>query len=144
MLSTAKTPRWIEKLSRIYRRDRELKNLAWWIEEAVDILSRRNLETSMDWKSVKICREKEKEGLDRSEICRGSVELKEKEFFKKGKTYKDPINMLSSENISQHICKTFIKHVRARAHTHTHTHTHNKSNQFYISKTSLDSLVSIY
>ena len=71
----------------------------------------------MDWKSVKICREKEKEGLDRSEICQGSVELKEKEFFKKGKTYKDPINMLSSQNISQHICKAFIKH----AHTHTHT-----------------------
>ena len=28
--------------------------------------------------------------------------------------------------------------------THTHTHTLNKSNQFYISKTSQDSLVSIH
>ena len=31
-------------------------------------------------------------------------------------------------------------HTRVR----THTHTHNKSNQFYISKTSQDSLVSIH
>ena len=56
--------------------------------------------------------------------------------------------MLSSQNISQHISKAFIDpkhtHTRARTHTHTRTHTQNKSNQFYISKTSLDNLVSIY
>ena len=33
------------------------------------------------------------------------------------------------------------KHIH---HTHTHTHTLNKSNQFYISKTSQDNLVSIH
>ena len=33
---------------------------------------------------------------------------------------------------------------RFKTHTHTHTHTLNKSNQFYISKTSQDSLVSIH
>ena len=35
---------------------------------------------------------------------------------------------------------------RFKTHTHTHPHTHtlNKSNQFYISKTSQDSLVSIH
>ena len=35
---------------------------------------------------------------------------------------------------------------RFKTHTHTHTHTHtlNKSNQFYISKTSQDNLVSIH
>ena len=45
---------------------------------------------------------------------------------------KDPINILSSQNIFQHICKAYIdpKHT----HTHTHTHTLNKSNQFYILK----------
>ena len=34
-----------------------------------------------------------------------------------------------------------VKHLDPK---HTHTHTLNKSNQFYISKTSLDSLVSIH
>ena len=38
------------------------------------------------------------------------------------------------------------KHLDPKTHTHTHTHTHilNKSNQFYISKTSQDNLVSIH
>ena len=34
---------------------------------------------------------------------------------------KDPINMLISQNISQHICKASID-----PNTHTHTHTHTK------------------
>ena len=39
-----------------------------------------------------------------------------------------------------------VKHIDPKTHTHTHTHTHtqNKFNQFYISKTSQDSLVSIH
>ena len=41
---------------------------------------------------------------------------------------KDPINILSSQNISQHISIASID-------PKTHTHTQNKSNQFYISKT---------
>ena len=49
-------------------------------------------------------------------------------------------------------CKTCEKQIfqqeKCYAHrsqnTHTHTHTHNKSNQFYISKTCQDSLVSIH
>ena len=36
--------------------------------------------------------------------------------------------------------KKNVKHLDPKhTHTHTHTHTHNKSNQFYISKTSQDS-----
>ena len=35
-----------------------------------------------------------------------------------------------------------VKHIDLKIHTHTHTQ--NKSNQFYISKTSQDSLVSIH
>ena len=58
-LSTAKSPRWIEKLSRIYRPDKDLRNLARWIEETKN-LSRRNPKISMDRESVKICQEKEK------------------------------------------------------------------------------------
>ena len=37
-----------------------------------------------------------------------------------------------------------VKHIHLKTHTHTHTHTLNKSNQFYISKTNQDSLVSIH
>ena len=37
--------------------------------------------------------------------------------------------------------KKNVKHLDPK---HTHTHTLNKSNQFYISKTSRDSLVSIH
>ena len=40
--------------------------------------------------------------------------------------------------------KKNAKHLRSKTHIHTHTHTQNKSNQFYITKTSSDSLVSIH
>ena len=43
------------------------------------------------------------------------------------------------KQISQH-----EKYYAHRSQKHTHTHTLNKSNQFYISKTSQDSLVSIH
>ena len=43
------------------------QNFARWIKEAIEILSRRNPESSMDRDSVKICREKKKEGLDKRE-----------------------------------------------------------------------------
>ena len=39
--------------------------------------------------------------------------------------------------------KKNVKHIDPK-HTHTHTHTLNKSNQFYTSKTSQDSLVNIF
>ena len=41
--------------------------------------------------------------------------------------------------------KKNVKHLDPKhTHTHTHTHTLNKSNQFYISKTRQDNLVSIH
>ena len=47
--------------------------------------------------------------------------------------------------ISQnHLLTTILSTKIPNTHTHTHTHTLNKSNQFYISKTSQDSLVSIH
>ena len=119
------------------------QKVTWWIKEAVEHLSRRNLETSMDWDCDKICREKKKVGLDRNEFVRDlsrSCRAWRKSVFKEGKNTKrwmqqtsysniDPINILNSQNISQHICKAFKIQK-------THTHTLNKSNQFYISKTS--------
>ena len=55
-------------------------------------------------------------------------------------TTKDPNNILDSQN---HLSTKNVKHIDPK-HTHAHTHTLNKSNQFYISKTSQDSLVSIH
>ena len=88
--------------------------------------------------------------LDGSRNCQDAIENKERRPGRKRiywgfveklsslkKTYKDecsklatqPSNILSSQNISQHICKAYID-------PNTHTHTLNKSNQFYISKIS--------
>ena len=43
--------------------------------------------------------------------------------------------------LSKSFLNNNFKHIDPK---NTHTHTHNKSNQFYISKTSQDSLVSIH
>ena len=58
--------------------------------------------------------------------------------------------MLPNQRFKQHfklskssLNKKRVKHLDPK-HTHTHTHTLNRSNQFYISKTSQDSLVSIH
>jgi len=67
-LSTAKEwSRWIEDLSRSYWSDKMLKILAWWIEEAVKNLSRRNPEISMDLESVEVSIKVEERKLDRNE-----------------------------------------------------------------------------
>ena len=44
------------------------QKVAQWIKEAIEHLSRRNLETSMDRDCDKNYREKKKEGLDRREF----------------------------------------------------------------------------
>ena len=81
------------------------------------------------------------------------VELNKKNIFsKRGKTHrkernqasystKHPNNILSFQKISQ---QEKYQAFRSKTHTHTHTLTLYKSNQFYISKTSQDSLVSIH
>ena len=79
------------------------------------------------------------------ERYREAVKIAQKQFFKEEKnTYmnaikhtKDPNNILSSQkHFSTGKCQAF--------RFKTHTHTHNKSNQFYISKTNQDNLVSIH
>ena len=81
-----------------------------------------------------------------SRICREAVELEEKEFFKKAKTHKDECIKQATQPKIQSTYKAlktslniYAKHSKIQ-----NTHTQNKSNQFYISKTSLDSLVNIY
>ena len=80
--------------------------------ESIEVLSRLKKESSIE--------------MNLSGIYREAVELEKKEFFKGGKTQilmqqirnltKYPINMLSSQNVSQHICKAYIdpKHTRTK------------------------------
>ena len=85
----------------------------------------------MDQESIEDLLWKEKEGLDRKEfvedLSRSYRAWRKKSFFKGGKTHKDECNkqatqpkiqanILSSQNISQHICKASID-----PNTHIHT-----------------------
>ena len=110
-LSRRSQPRWIENLSRMCWADKEHKILARWIDFFVEKLSRSNPEISIEEVFV--------------EILSKSYQGCKKEVFQGGKTHKmrkqqdgystiDPINILSSQNISQHICKIFIdpKHTK--------------------------------
>ena len=68
-MTTKRVSQWIENLSRIYRTDREHRNLSRWIEEAVEIVSSRNLEISMDQEAVKILsRRKPEISMDRKVV----------------------------------------------------------------------------
>ena len=129
---------WIKKLSRIYRPDRKylygLRYLSRFYREKFS-------ESSMDRYYDKISRDKKmKSSIERnlSRSCRGW----RKKFFKRREKHIkmnatskqlniDPINILSSQNISQ---QENAKHSKIQKKEHTHTH--NKSNQFYFSKTS--------
>ena len=119
--------RWIEDLWRFYWEGREHKK-----------------NSLMDQRSVEVSIETKERKLDRNGNYWGFVEklssLKKRSFSRKGKKKKKKgnkqatqskksLNILSSQNISQHKCKAFIYP--------KHTHTLNKSNQFYILKNKL-------
>ena len=88
---------------------------AQWIEEAVEKLSSL-IKTSFSKRGKK----------HKNECNQASYSTK------------DPNNILSSQkHLLTQKCKAFMIQ-------NTHTHTLNKSNQFYISKTSQNSLVSIH
>ena len=73
------------------------QNVARWIKEAVEHLSRRNPEVSMDRDSNKIYQEKKKEGLDRRESVEDLSSLKKMSFSKKGKTHRDECNKQATQ-----------------------------------------------
>ena len=58
--------RWIENLSRIYRVDKEHRNLSRWIEVAVENVLSRNPEISMDQRSYRDSIEKKPRNLNGS------------------------------------------------------------------------------
>ena len=131
-LLMTKVPWWIENLLRIYWPNIELRNLAQWIEEAVENLLRRNPEISMDWESVKICLEKKKEGLDRKESIQNlSISCwawKKKVFQRREKHIKmnavsKQLNQRSNQyvKLSKHLSSNMQSIHRSKTHTHTHT-----------------------
>ena len=71
------------------------QKVARWIEEAVEYLLRRNLETLMDRDWDKICRDKKKEGLNRRESVdklSRSYRGWRKGVYQGGKSHKDECN----------------------------------------------------
>ena len=81
-----------------------------------------------------------------SSLLKNSFSRREKHRYECNQacnTTKDPNNILNSQN---HLSTKNFKHIDPKnTHTHTHTHTHTISlTNFYISKTSQDSLVSIH
>ena len=91
-------------------------------------------------------KQQQKGSIDKLSIerCRGAVEIALKQFLKREKqryecnqtcnSTKDPNNILTSQ---KHLSTRKMSSILIPKHTHTHTHTLNKSNQFYIPKTSL-------
>ena len=119
-----KVSRWIEKLLKSYR-DKVQKSR--WIEIALTFVETRRKKGLIE--------------VNLSRICQEPVELEEKRFFKEEKHIKmNATSKLLKQGSNQHVKlskaslnKKNVKHLDPK---HTHTHTLNKSNQFYISKTS--------
>ena len=112
-----------------------------WIEEAVEILSRRNTKILMDWNCVNFCQEKKKECLDSRESIQDpsrSCQAWRKWVFQRDEKY---IKMNATSKLLKHRSK---QHIKLSTHLSAYmqsiqipkpTHTLNKSNWFYISKT---------
>ena len=72
-----------------------IRNIARWIKEAVENLSRRNPQISMDRESIEVLSRLKKESsieMNLSGIYREAVELEKKEYFKGGKTHRYECN----------------------------------------------------
>ena len=118
---------------------------------AIEKLSRVQEHSWSIHQLLRICRDcDKKKNLEARQIarCQRGVELAFKNSFLRREKHrhecnqahkptKDPISNLNSQN---HLSTTILSTVIPK----THTHTLNKSNQFYISKISQDSLVSIH
>ena len=136
----AQKPQWIKNLSKIYRPGRKFldgsKKLsrsyrdtvqkARWIEYAIRSIKKRRQRGSIDANLLRICWE--------------AVELEENEFFKERKNTKRwmQTSKLLKHRSNQHVklSKTSLNKKMQSIYDPKHTRTLNKSNQFYISKTS--------
>ena len=118
LLSRQKVSRWIEKLLR--------SQMLWWIEIALTSIEKGRSKISIDSLVIEMCRE--------------AVEMCKNSFSKKIETQKwMESSMLLNQRSKQHfkLSKTSLKWKFKHMDLQKHTHILNKSNQFYISKTSL-------
>ena len=130
----------VEKLSRIYRPDSKLLDgsrsyqdkfqKARWIKIALTSIVKRRKRGSINANLSRSC-----------QAWRKWVFQREEKHIEMNATSK-----LLKHKPNQHVklSKTSLKKKKNAKHPWFKTHTHNKSNQFYISKTSYDSLVSIH
>ena len=147
LLSSKSQPWWIENLSTGQKVSRWIKNLLRSYRDKVQKV--RWIEIALT--SVETRRKKGLIDSNLSRICREVVELslKKKCFQRKEKHIEmNATSKLLKQGSNQHIKllkdisqQNNARHLRSK---NTHAHTLNKSNQFYISKTSQDSLVSIH
>ena len=142
-----KKPWWIKKLSRNYRTDRNFLDGSGICREAIETNSRKLRWIEGALRSVEKSNPRVSIASHLSRFVEKLSSLMKNSFSKKRKTQKW---MQSSKLLNQRSKKHFklsktslnkktVKHLDPK-----HTHTLNKSNQFYISKKSWDSLVSIH
>ena len=108
-----------KKLSRIYRKETQK---SWWIEIPLESVETRR-----------------KKGSIEGNLSR-SYQVWRKWVFRRRKKHieMNAISKLLKNRSNQHIklLKHLLTNMQSIQRSKTHTHTHNKSNQFYISKTS--------
>ena len=122
---------WIENLSRNYW---DKFQIARWIEITIRSVEKRSPKGSIDSNLLRIYRE--------------AVELDKRQFFKERKNTKRWMQSNKLLNIDLNNILSFQKHLSTKKKMQSihrsKTDTLNKSNQFYILKTSQNSLVSIH
>ena len=127
---TRREARSIHQLLRSYRGSGNFLDQSTSCQRFVKIAIWKELNSSTDSQVSRRCRGGVKPALQNS-FSRG--EKHRYEYNQVCNSTNDPNNILSSQN---HLSTTILSTMIPNTHTHAHTHTLNKSNQFYISKTS--------
>ena len=138
-LSMAKSPRWIKKLSRSYRPDRNFLDESRICQETIETNSKKFQWIENAIRSVEVKSPRGSIDRKRSRICRDAVELDKKQFFKERKNTKKwmQTSKLLNQRSNQHfkLSKSSLdKKMQSIHRSKNHTHTLNKSNQFYKNK----------
>ena len=139
-LSTAKRPWWIEQLSRIYWADRKFLDGSRICWEAIETNSQK-------FRWIEVTLTSIEKGSSKISINSLVVEMSKNSFLEKRKTQIwMQSSMLFNQRSNQHfkLSKTSLNKKNVKHLDPKYTHILNKFNQFYISKTSQNSLVSIH
>ena len=139
-LSTAKWPQWIEMLLSIYQAVKNFlvgSRICW---EAIETNSQK-------FRWIEVTLTSIEKGSSKISIDSLAVEMSKNSFLEKRKTQIwMQSSMLFNQRSNQHfkLSKTSLNKKNVKHLDPKYTHILNKFNQFYISKTSQNSLVSIH